>query len=115
MSKKGRHSLPIEVMKANGFSYNVIQSDYKSENHGETCKDNKQIMVSPQDNIEVLIDTIVHEGNHALVEDIFESIDSIEKVDEKEEQWNRLFTPRLVAWICENKEWIKWIWKKKKS
>jgi hypothetical protein len=113
MAKKGRISLPSSTVRANGFDYEIVQSSYKSENHGETCRDNKQIFFSPQDKLEILQDTFIHENLHALLEDILESIDSIEKTDEKEEQLVRLLTPRLRAWICDNREWVKWLWKKK--
>lgn len=115
MSKKGRILLPNSSVKCKGFSYSIEPSKFSTvEVMGETCTDTKQIRINSHNNsLETLQDTVLHECLHALLEDIMESIDSIEKVDDKEEQLIRLLTPRLRSFICDNPEWIKWIWKKK--
>lgn len=113
MSKKGVLKLPYKNVKIGPFLYKVLMSTFKSGVHGETNTDTKQIQFSEQTNIEVLQDTFLHECLHALCEDIIDSIDSIDKAHDKEEQLVRLLSPRLLLFIKENPKWIEWLWKKK--
>jgi len=85
------------------FDYSVeIHEGHLSENHGDTDRDEKRINIFNSGNDEVVRETLQHELLHALMEDLFQAIKEIEKVDDQEEQFIRLFSPRLFQFALDN-------------
>ena len=108
--------LPDKTIKIGNFTYKIVNSTFSGNtDHGETCTDSKEILINKnQKNLEVIQDTVLHEALHALCEDLFETIEDINGLDKKEEQFIRIFTPRLLRFIKENSQWTKWLCKQTK-
>lgn len=107
--------LPSKTIKIGNFIYKVIQSAFSGgDTSGETCLLRKEILINRHSDFQTMQDTLVHEAIHAMVEDIFESIHSIEDIEKKEESFVRIFTPRLIQFTRDNPKWIKFICQSKK-
>jgi len=95
--------LPVDKARVGFYTYKLETYDSKvSENHGETSRDKKEILLFDNGNEEVLKETTMHECLHALVEDLFGS-------DKKEEKFIRLFSPRLMQFLRDNPELLDWL------
>ncbi len=108
-----KQKLPSQV-KINNFDYNVTFSKYPAASaHGETCVETKNIVIFEQTNAQTQQDTFLHECLHGLCEDLFDSILASDATkDEREraeENFIRLFTPRLLRFLQENKKWTTYL------
>ena len=103
--------LPSRTARIGCYTYSIeIHDASVSDNQGDTCLDKKRINLFYNGNKEVLRETLQHEILHALCEDIFKTIKEIEDVQDKEEQFIRLFSPRLMAFNQDNPEIADFIW-----
>lgn len=103
--------IPVTKLKVGFYTYNIEIHDEKiSDNHGETHRDSKEILLFDNGNEEVMRETAQHEALHALCEDIFATIKDIEKTDDQEEQFIRLFSPRLMQFLIDNPEFRDWLY-----
>lgn len=81
-----------------------------SENHGDTDLEKKLINLFFNGNEEVLKETLLHEIEHILLEDIVKATKTIEDLDEREEAIIRLVNPRRMQVVQDNKVLFKWIY-----
>lgn len=103
--------LPINKARIGCFNYDIeIYKDDVSDNHGDTCLEKKKINLFFNGNKEVLKETLQHEILHALCEDVFKTIKDVEDIAEKEEQFIRIFSPRLMCFVQDNQELANFIW-----
>ena len=102
--------LPIYTARIGCFNYKIeVHDESVSDNHGDTCREKKKINLFYNGNIEVLKETLHHEIMHTLAEDVFKTIKDIEDLDEKEEQFIRIYSPRMVQFMQDNPELVEFI------
>jgi len=87
-----------------------MHSSHSSDNHGDTSLDHKIINLFHNGNIQVLKETLLHEIEHVLMEDILKSTSGISDIDEREEAMIRLVNPRRMLCTSDNKELFAWIY-----
>jgi hypothetical protein len=92
-----------------GFIWKIVYHRKLNLVFGETDYSRRRIEIYKHDSIELMRDTLWHEAEHALFQDLFESIDKIPKIEDKEEQFVKLSTPRLIQFVRDNPEFIEWI------
>lgn len=103
--------LPSHTAKIGCFNYKIeVHGQDVSDNHGDTCLEKKKINLFFNGNKEVLKETLQHEITHVLCEDIFKTIKDIEDLSEKEEQFIRIFSPRMMQFVQDNPELSDFIW-----
>jgi Zn-dependent peptidase ImmA (M78 family) len=79
-----------------------------SDNHGLTDKSKKKIFIEKNINPQVQRETLLHEILHVVCEDMY-----FFKDDEKEEEFIRKFSPRLMHILCNSEEATNFILGKK--
>ena len=103
--------LPKKSVRVGCFSYKInLMDSSASENHGDTDLEKKLINLFFNGNEEVLKETLLHEIEHILLEDIVKSTKSIEDTDEREEAIIRLVNPRRMQTVQDNKALFRWIY-----
>jgi len=88
------------------FTWKINYLDVENEDHGNTNTDLKYINVYTKDKPEsVNVDSVAHEINHVLFENLIPvTISGSSSPEEMEENLIRFITPRLVCLYKENKE-----------
>ena len=83
----------------------IAESGEYDELYGSTLKSRLELLIDPGVPEPVLVDTVVHEGIHALLMAYGIGFPS----DEAEEHFVRQFTPALIALIRDNPELVRWV------
>lgn len=82
-------------------------------NHGETSRDAKEIVIKNKGNPQSIQETVVHECLHVLLEDLISMARAHSGgSEEAEEATIRVLSPRLLQWIQNNPELMKYLQRK---
>jgi len=103
MAKKIKRPIQFEY---ENFTWKINYLNVEHDDHGETFTDTKIINIYTKNrNEQVILDSICHEINHLLLENIVPLLlTSNGSPDDIEEHLVRLLTPRLHVLYSKNKE-----------
>lgn len=103
--------LPKKSVRVGCFDYAIrLHPSTASDNHGDTNLELKLINLFFNGNEQVLKETLCHEIEHILMEDILKAVASISDDSDKEESIIRLINPRRMQAVKDNKVLFKWMW-----
>ena len=105
--------LPRKSVRVGCFDYKIVvyeASSSASEDHGETNLERKIINLWHNGNEQVLRETLLHEIEHVIYEDVLSSAKDIEDEEKKEETIIRLVNPRRLQTVQDNKVLFRWIY-----
>ena len=100
MAKKVRRPSKVRI---GCFTYSItFIKCLSSDDHGTTNTESKEIMIYDTGNEEVVKETLCHEIDHILFEDIVSTINDDDKEADKEEKIIRLHSPRMKQCFTDN-------------
>ena len=100
------------IFEHHGYCWLIKYIEVESENHGKTLFDRRELHIFTLDKDEATIkDTLLHELFHVMSEDVFGIIktDDKDEIEEMEESYVLLTTPRFMRIMTSNPELPKYL------